>query len=205
MLQHPFYQAAHFMKSAPNLSHCPPDAGAEVAFVGRSNAGKSSSLNAITYQTGLAKVSKTPGRTQLINFFELDADHRLVDLPGYGFAKVPIPLKEEWGKAMGSYLETRVCLKGLILLMDIRHPFMPLDCQLLEWAVAVGRPVHILLTKADKLAFGQQKNTLFAVQKQLPAYGGTITVQTFSALKKQGLEQVWQKLDEWLGREVVIS
>ena len=198
MLQHPLYQRAQFMKSAPSLAHCPEDVGAEVAFVGRSNAGKSSSLNTITHQTGLAKVSKTPGRTQLINFFTLDETRRLVDLPGYGFAKVPIPLKEEWGKAMGGYLERRQCLKGMVLLMDIRHPFMPLDHQLLEWAVAVGRPVHILLTKADKLAFGQQKNTLFAVQKQLPAYGGEITVQLFSALKKQGLDEVWAKLDGWL-------
>jgi GTP-binding protein len=198
MLQHPLYQRAQFMKSAPSLAYCPEDVGAEVAFVGRSNAGKSSSLNTITHQTGLAKVSKTPGRTQLINFFTLDETRRLVDLPGYGFAKVPIPLKEEWGKAMGGYLERRQCLKGIVLLMDIRHPFMPLDHQLLEWAVAVGRPVHILLTKADKLAFGQQKNTLFSVQKQLPAYGGEITVQLFSALKKQGLDEVWAKLDGWL-------
>jgi GTP-binding protein len=202
MLQHPLYQRAKFLKSAPNLKHCTPDTGVEVAFVGRSNAGKSSSLNAITHQTGLAKVSKTPGRTQLINFFTLDSEERrLVDLPGYGFAKVPIPLKEEWGKAMGAYLETRQSLQGLILLMDARHPFMPLDDQLLQWAVRVGRPVHILLTKADKFSYGQQKNTLLAVQKQIPSYGGVITVQLFSSLKKTGMDEVWAKLDEWLGWE----
>lgn len=199
MIQHPLYQRAAFLKSAPKLAQCPEDTGAEVAFVGRSNAGKSSSLNAITHQTGLAKVSKTPGRTQLINIFTLDTlDRRLVDLPGYGFAKVPIPLKEEWGKSMGAYLEQRQCLKGIILLMDIRHPFMPLDDQLLHWAVAIGRPVHVLLTKADKLSYGQQKNTLLAVRKQLAAYGGELSVQTFSALKKTGLDEAWAKLDDWL-------
>ena len=199
MLQHPLYQRASFLKSAPTLAQCPEDTGVEVAFVGRSNAGKSSSLNAITYQTGLAKVSKTPGRTQLINIFTLDVpERRLVDLPGYGFAKVPIPLKEEWGKSKGHYLERRQCLRGIILLMDIRHPFMPLDDQLLQWASAIGRPVHVLLTKADKLAYGQQKNTLFAVRKRLADYGGEMTVQTFSALKKTGLEEVWAKLDAWL-------
>lgn len=200
MTQHPLYQRATFLKSAPNLSHCPPDEGREVAFVGRSNAGKSSCLNAISHQTGLAKVSKTPGRTQLINFFNLNeiGDLRLVDLPGYGFAQVPIPLKEEWGKSMGKYLESRKSLMGLILLMDIRHPFMPLDDQLLQWAVRVNRPVHILLTKADKLPFGQQKNTLLKVAKQLPEYGGQLSVQLFSSLKKTGLTEAWQKLDQWL-------
>lgn len=197
MQQHPLYQQAFFLKSAPKLAQCPDDTGMEVAFVGRSNAGKSSSLNAITHQTGLAKVSKTPGRTQLINFFTLDAQRRLVDLPGYGFAKVPIPLKEEWGKSMGSYLEKRLSLRGLILLMDIRHPLMPLDVQLLQWAVAVGRPVHILLTKADKLSFGQQKNTLLSVRKQLASLGSLVSVQRFSALKREGLEEVWAVLDSW--------
>lgn len=200
-MQHPLYQRAVFLKSAPSLKHCPDDTGAEVAFVGRSNAGKSSSLNALTHQTGLAKVSKTPGRTQLINFFTLDETRRLVDLPGYGFAKVPIPLKEEWGKSMGVYLEKRQSLKGLVLLMDIRHPFKILDTQLLEWAVQVGRPVHVLLTKADKLPFGQQKNTLLAVQKQLATMGGDLSVQLFSSLKKQGLEELWAKLDGWMAYE----
>lgn len=200
-MQHPLYQRAVFLKSAPSLKHCPDDTGAEVAFVGRSNAGKSSSLNALTHQTGLAKVSKTPGRTQLINFFTLDETRRLVDLSGYGFAKVPIPLKEEWGKSMGVYLEKRQSLKGLVLLMDIRHPFKILDTQLLEWAVQVGRPVHVLLTKADKLTFGQQKNTLLAVQKQLATMGGDLSVQLFSSLKKQGLEELWAKLDGWMAYE----
>ena len=200
MTQHPVYQRTVFLKSAPSLSHCPEDSGKEVAFVGRSNAGKSSCLNAITHQTGLAKVSKTPGRTQLINFFTLNADNsrRLVDLPGYGFAQVPIPLKEEWGKSMGKYLEARKSLMGLILLMDIRHPFMPLDDQLLQWAVSMKRPVHILLTKADKLPFGQQKNALLKVKKHLPSYGGQISVQIFSSLKKTGLQEAWQQLDTWL-------
>lgn len=202
-MQHPLYQRAVFLKSAPSLKHCPEDTGAEVAFVGRSNAGKSSSLNALTHQTGLAKVSKTPGRTQLINFFTLDETRRLVDLPGYGFAKVPIPLKEEWGKSMGVYLEKRQSLKGLVLLMDIRHPFKILDTQLLEWAVQVGRPVHVLLTKADKLPFGQQKNTLLAVQKQLATMGGELSVQLFSSLKKQGMEELWAKLDVWMAYERV--
>lgn len=198
MQQHPLYQGATFLKSAPKLAHCPEDEGLEVAFVGRSNAGKSSCLNVIAHQTGLAKVSKTPGRTQLINFFTLDDQRRLVDLPGYGFAKVPLPLKAEWGKSMGAYLEQRRSLVGLILLMDIRHPFMPLDRQLLEWAVAIGRPVHVLLTKADKLPFGQQKNALFAVQKEIDALGGEVSVQVFSSLKRTGLQDVWAKLDEWL-------
>lgn len=203
VIQHPVYQRAVFLKSAPNLSHCPEDLGKEVAFVGRSNAGKSSCLNAITHQTGLAKVSKTPGRTQLINFFALNDDlsRRLVDLPGYGFAQVPIPLKEEWGKSMGKYLEVRKSLMGLILLMDVRHPFMPLDDQLLQWAVRVNRPVHILLTKADKLPFGQQKNALLKVQKHLPSYGGQLSVQLFSSLKKTGLQEAWHQLDLWLQGE----
>jgi GTP-binding protein len=179
------------------LRECPSDAGAEVAFAGRSNAGKSSAINALTGQRKLARTSKTPGRTQLLNFFALDESRRLVDLPGYGFAKVPLAVKNEWQRHLDEYLSQRVSLRGLVLLMDIRHPLQPFDTQMLDWAKRSTMPVHVLLTKADKLNFGTAKSTLLTVQKQLPSKD-FMTIQLFSALNNDGLDILQQQLDSWL-------
>jgi len=191
------YRRAVFLKSAPTLRECPPDEGAEVAFAGRSNAGKSSAINTLTANHKLARTSKTPGRTQLLNFFAIDDRHRLVDLPGYGFAKVPLAVKQAWQRHLEDYLSQRRCLRGLILLMDIRHPLQPFDTQLLEWARHSAMPVHILLTKADKLNFGTAKGTLLQVQRQT-GDDGRVTAQLFSALNQTGLEPLQQRLDSWL-------
>jgi GTP-binding protein len=144
--------------------------GAEVAFAGRSNAGKSSAINALTRNSKLARTSRTPGRTQLINFFTVDEHIRLVDLPGYGFAKVPLKVKQEWNKQLEQYLRLRQSLNGLVLLMDIRHPLKDYDRQMIEWAVVTEMRVHILLTKSDKLKRGPAKSTLLTVQKELKAH-----------------------------------
>ena len=159
-------QQSTFMLSAAKVDQCPDDEGFEVAFAGRSNAGKSSALNTLTHAS-LARTSKTPGRTQLLNFFKLDDDRRLVDLPGYGYAKVPIPLKLHWQRHLEAYLGGRESLKGLILMMDIRHPMTDFDLLMLDWAVASGMPMHILLTKADKLTYGAAKNVLLKVQSDI--------------------------------------
>ena len=159
-------QQSTFMLSAAKVDQCPDDEGFEVAFAGRSNAGKSSALNTLTHAS-LARTSKTPGRTQLLNFFKLDDERRLVDLPGYGYAKVPIPLKQHWQRHLEAYLGGRESLKGLILMMDIRHPMTDFDLLMLDWAVAAGMPMHILLTKADKLTYGAAKNTLLKVQAEI--------------------------------------
>ncbi len=192
------FRQARFLTSVPETALAPPDNGAEVAFAGRSNAGKSSALNVITDQRALARTSKTPGRTQQINFFMLDDDTRLVDLPGYGFAKVPRALKEKWQRSLGEYLQTRRCLRGLILLMDCRHPLTEYDQQMLSWGASAGLPIHILLTKADKLKRGPAKNVLLSVRRQLPGIHPDASVQLFSALKKTGLDEVRQTLTEWL-------
>lgn len=191
------YSKAKFLISAAEVKQLPPDNGLEVAFAGRSNAGKSSALNLITNQTGLARVSKTPGRTQLINFFQLDATRYLVDLPGYGYAKVPSTIRERWQANLAHYVETRQSLKGIILLMDIRHPLTVLDQQMLQWIQHIGLPTHILLTKADKLTRGRALNTLLKLTKDLQDYKN-VSVQLFSAPKRQGLVDVWRKLDQWL-------
>jgi GTP-binding protein len=191
------YRRASFLTSAPSLRECPSDGGAEVAFAGRSNAGKSSAINALTGQRKLARTSKTPGRTQLLNFFALDESRRLVDLPGYGFAKVPLAVKNEWQRHLDEYLSQRVSLRGLVLLMDIRHPLQPFDTQMLDWAKRSAMPVHVLLTKADKLNFGTAKSTLLTVQKQLPNKD-LMTIQLFSALNNDGLDILQQQLNSWL-------
>ncbi|WOX03921.1 ribosome biogenesis GTP-binding protein YihA/YsxC [Microbulbifer pacificus] len=194
------YRRAQFLTSAPTLTECPEDSGAEVAFAGRSNAGKSSAINALTNNGKLARTSKTPGRTQLINFFSLGEYQRLVDLPGYGYAKVTRTMKDEWQRHLAFYLEQRRCLKGLVLLMDIRQPLKEFDLQMLNWAVTSGLPAHILLTKADKLKNGPANNARFAVEKELKALNlfTNVTVQTFSAPKRQGLEKLEQRLNQWL-------
>lgn len=192
-------QQSTFLISAAKVDQCPPDVGREVAFAGRSNAGKSSALNTLTH-AGLARTSKTPGRTQLLNFFELDAQHRLVDLPGYGYAKVPIPLKLHWQRHLEAYLGSRNSLAGLILMMDIRKPLTDFDQLMLDWAVASQMPMHILLTKADKLTFGAAKNTLLKVQQEIrQGWGEAISIQLFSAPKRIGIEDAYEVLTQWLG------
>jgi len=194
------YNQATFVTSAANLAACPPESLAEVAFAGRSNAGKSSAINAITNQTRLARISKTPGRTQLINFFGLAEGRFLVDLPGYGFAKVPLSVKNKWQEELEKYLRRRQVLCGLILLSDIRHPLKDFDRMMIDWAVQSGLPLHLLLTKSDKLKRGAAQNTLLAVQKELKPFSN-VTVQLFSSLKNDGVTEVRAKLDEWLGDE----
>ncbi|MBN9289343.1 MAG: hypothetical protein BGO43_12105 [Gammaproteobacteria bacterium 39-13] len=190
------FSRIEFLKSAPTLAQCPEDVGIEVAFVGRSNAGKSSAINAITGKDSLARTSKTPGRTQLMNFFQIDEHRRLVDLPGYGYAKVPDRIHRQIEDLLGTYLGRRHCLQGVILLMDVRHPLMPSDKQFLDFAHQCELPVHILLTKCDKIKRGASQASLLETRRFLSAYS-QITVQTFSALKRIGIEEVYQKLDEW--------
>ncbi len=194
----PDYRRAQFLISAAKLHQCPPDEGWEVAFAGRSNAGKSSAINSLTNNRKLAKTSKTPGRTQLLNFFSLSESQRLVDLPGYGFAKVPLAVKKAWTKQLESDLAKRQCLRGLVLLMDVRHPLQPFDEQMLNWALAAHMPVHILLTKADKLKKGPANNSLLSVRKAMKAHEDLVSVQLFSALKHTGHEQLIAVLDAWL-------
>jgi GTP-binding protein len=194
------YNQATFVTSAANLAACPPESVAEVAFAGRSNAGKSSAINAITNQTRLARISKTPGRTQLINFFGLAEGRFLVDLPGYGFAKVPLSVKNKWQEELEKYLRRRQVLCGLILLSDIRHPLKDFDRMMIDWAVQSDLPLHLLLTKSDKLKRGAAQNTLLAAQKELKSFDN-VTVQLFSSLKNDGVTEVRAKLDEWLGDE----
>ena len=194
------YRGARFEMSAAKLSQLPPDEGMEVAFAGRSNAGKSSAINRITGQKSLARTSKTPGRTQLINFFTLDDRRRLVDLPGYGYAKVSEEIKRRWQQTMEQYLASRQSLQGLILLMDVRHPMKEVDEQLLSWCWHVGMPVHVLLTKADKLKRGQAQNTLLKLRRDIENHDptGLTSVQLFSALKGTGVDEVYKVLDLWL-------
>lgn len=175
-----------------------PEGGIEVAFAGRSNVGKSSAINAVMQRKKLARTSKTPGRTQQIVFFSLTDHQRVVDLPGYGFAKVPIEVRKEWEKYIGSYIEQRKCLKGLIQLMDIRHPLTELDKQMLSWCSKIGLPVHILLTKADKLKFGAAKNTMMKISRDIEAMGVDCSIQMFSAHKNIGLDDCREVLLDWL-------
>ncbi|BAE75509.1 conserved hypothetical protein [Sodalis glossinidius str. 'morsitans'] len=191
------YKLTHFVTSAPDIRHLPVDSGIEIAFAGRSNAGKSSALNTLTNQKSLARTSKTPGRTRLINLFEVESGIRLVDLPGYGYAEVPEELKRKWQRALGEYLQMRDSLKGLVVLMDIRHPMKDLDQQMVQWAVDVNIPVLVLLTKADKLASGSRKEQLNQVREAALAFMGDVQVETFSSLKKQGVDKLRQKLDDW--------
>lgn len=190
------------MTGAAKLSQLPADSGIEVAFAGRSNAGKSSAINCLSGRRALARTSRTPGRTQQINFFALpesDPDtRRLVDLPGYGYAKVPMALRKEWEKVLHAYLVSRKCLNGLMLVMDIRHPLSEGDCLILDWASEAQMPVHILLTKADKLKRGQQAKSRLGVAKMLDEQWPGTTVQLFSALKREGVEEARMQLAHWL-------
>lgn len=199
------FQSAEFTTSAPSLKQCPEDSGCEVAFAGRSNAGKSSAINTLTRNKSLARTSKTPGRTQMINYFTLAEGKRLVDLPGYGYAKVPIAMKALWDRHLAEYLQQRKSLGGLILLMDIRHPLQDYDRQMLNWAAQAGLPVHILLTKSDKLKRGPAQSTLLKVDsflREMDPGVTLLTVQTFSSLKKQGLPELEAQLNRWLSDDV---
>ncbi|HHJ13749.1 MAG TPA: YihA family ribosome biogenesis GTP-binding protein [Gammaproteobacteria bacterium] len=197
----PDYPSARFLTSAPDIRLAPADEGAEVAFAGRSNAGKSSALNALTGRKSLARTSKTPGRTQQINFFGLRTGQRLVDLPGYGYARVPQAMKEKWQRHMAEYLQKRRSLRGLVLLMDVRHPLTEHDRQMLWWCAESGLRVHVLLTKADKLKRGAAKTALLGARRALPERHPGASVQLFSALKKTGLEELRTVLDSWLEAE----
>lgn len=194
----PLFQNATFYLSAHHLQDLPPPSGIEVAFAGRSNAGKSSALNTLANHNRLAFVSKQPGRTQLINFFSLGGDRYLVDLPGYGYAKVPEAMRKHWQLTLSSYLSHRSTLSGLVLVMDCRHPLTPLDRQMLDWFSPTGRPIHVLLTKSDKLSRSEANKTLIAVRKELNQHWPNCTVQLFSSLKKQGVEEAEKVIGQWL-------
>lgn len=191
------YRLATFLKSAALIKQLPHDNGYEVAFAGRSNAGKSTALNTLAIQKRLARTSKTPGRTQLLNLFSLDETRRLVDLPGYGFADVPIKIKEEWQRTLTRYLNVRTCLRGIILLMDCRHPLQELDRNLIKQLLPRQLPIHILLTKSDKLSRGSAKNGLIKVQNECKEIAGWISVQNFSSLNNEGVDELVTKLDSW--------
>ncbi|MGR5065922.1 ribosome biogenesis GTP-binding protein YihA/YsxC [Photobacterium sp. DNB22_13_2] len=196
------YRNTGFITSAPTIRHLPNDTGVEIAFAGRSNAGKSSALNRITDQKSLARTSKTPGRTQLINMFEVIPGCNLIDLPGYGYAQVPLEMKLKWQESLGEYLQKRECLQGLVVLMDIRHPLKDLDQQMIMWAIESRLPVLVLLTKADKLKSGARKQQLMKVRDSVKTFGGDVQVEAFSSLKGIGVDQVRRKLDEWFAPEL---
>ena len=193
-----FYQQAKFLQSATTTKTLPPELGFEVAFAGRSNSGKSSTLNRLCQQKSLARTSKTPGRTQLINFFSLPEGKYLVDLPGYGYAKVPEKIKLEWQKFIESYLTQRFTLCGLVIVMDIRRPMLEHDLNMLNWAESRKLPTHIVLNKSDKLKHGQAKTSLLKTQQQLKNYCHPCTVQMFSAFKGTGLDELMSQLNLWL-------
>ncbi len=197
-----FYRGAKYMLNAYQLDQVPLDQGREVAFAGRSNAGKSSAINTLTEINGLARTSKTPGRTQHMVFFELDDERRIVDLPGYGYAKVPRKQKEHWNATLPVFLETRHCLQGVVLLMDIRHPLKELDEAMLIWCANAEIDVHILLTKSDKLKQSPASKTLKQVRQEAGLLHPNVTVQLFSSLKRRGLSEVYARLDQWYGLAV---
>ncbi|CAN5446817.1 ribosome biogenesis GTP-binding protein YihA/YsxC [soil metagenome] len=196
------FNTAQFLISATNLQQCPPDKGAEVAFAGRSNAGKSSAINTLTKNHKLSRTSKTPGCTQLINFFQLQnsPDYRLVDLPGYGYAKVAHAVKEKWQKHLSEYLHARQCLKGLVLVMDLRHPMQEFDTMMIDWAVESEMPLHILLTKSDKVSRGEAQSTLLKLRKEMKEAGvdNFVSVQTFSSPTEDGIDLLATQLRLWL-------
>jgi GTP-binding protein len=193
------YNSARFLISASKLEECPPDQGAEVAFAGRSNAGKSSAINSITANGKLARTSKTPGRTRLINFFSLNRENcRLVDLPGYGYAKVSRDMKDDWQTHLGHYLNERRCLRGLVLVMDIRHPLTDFDQMMVEWCEHNELPLMILATKSDKLKFGQAKTAMLGIQRKLENYRCVEHLIMFSATNKKGVDESRDGMTAWL-------
>ena len=193
------YQQARFILGTPDTRHAPADTGIEIALAGRSNVGKSSALNVITGQRALARISKAPGRTREINFFAIAADRRLVDLPGYGYARVARSIKDQWQQNIARYLETRQSLSGVIVLMDVRHPLKDSDRQVLGWCHSAGLPTHVLLTKSDKLKRGPAQTALLVVRKELASLHPAASVQLFSALNRDGLDELHGVLDAWMG------
>lgn len=194
----PLFQRLSFFTTVNQLRDLPPHLGAEIAFAGRSNAGKSSAINALANRNRLAYVSKTPGRTQHINFFSLGGDRYLVDLPGYGYAQVPAEVRQHWEALLGTYLQTRSQLRGLVLIMDARHPLTKLDQRMLHWFVPTGKPVHILLTKADKLTRQQAMECMRKVRAVLDKTYPGCSVQLFSSATKAGVDQAEQAIAAWL-------
>ena len=192
------FRHAEFEISVAQPSGLPPPFAPEIAFAGRSNAGKSSAINTLVGHTRLAFVSKTPGRTQLINVFRMKNGAALVDLPGYGYAKVPEQVKRDWGRLLENYLSTRSNLAGLVLIMDSRRPFTPLDRQMIGWFAPTGKPIHCLLTKADKLTRQEQAKTLRAAREEATKMVGNITLQLFSSLKKTGIDDAEAAIGAWL-------
>lgn len=190
---------AVFAVSSEKLSDLPPPAAAEIVFAGRSNAGKSSAINTLAGKTRLAFVSKTPGRTQLINFFRLRNGALLVDLPGYGYADVPEKMRRHWQSVLAAYLTRRTSICGLVLIMDARRPLTELDRQMLEWFGPTGKPIHILLTKADKLTRSEAAKTLCLIRDELAPWSDQVSVQLFSSLKRTGVEEAERILAGWLG------
>jgi len=195
----PIFRNARFEISIAKSGDLPPPDSPEIAFAGRSNAGKSSAINTLADHVRLAYVSKTPGRTQLINFFRLNCGALLVDLPGYGYAKVPEAVRRQWQGLLENYLRLRESLVGLVLIMDSRHPLTPLDMQMIGWFAPSGRPIHILLTKCDKLSRNEASSTLARARRELAPYGAQVSVQLFSSLKKLGMAEAEAKMAEWLG------
>ncbi|MCP3866575.1 MAG: YihA family ribosome biogenesis GTP-binding protein [Gammaproteobacteria bacterium] len=193
----PVYHQTRFLTSAASFHQTPPDEGIEVAFAGRSNAGKSSAINLLCQKKNLARTSRTPGRTQLINFFSIDEQHRIVDLPGYGYAKVAESIKTQWQQNLAAYLEQRLCLRGIMLVMDIRHPLKSFDRQMLEWSKGMELPVHILLTKSDKLKRGAAANTLLRVRRELADTAHGLSIQCFSALNRDGIDLAHDTMNRW--------
>jgi len=187
-----------FYTSVNDVRDLPQHSGIEIAFAGRSNAGKSSAINTLTNRNRLAFVSKTPGRTQLINYFQLNTDQFFVDLPGYGYAKVPDSIRQHWQNLLSSYLQTRQSLKGLVLIMDIRHPLKPLDIKMLDWFAPTGKAIHILLTKADKLSAQRANIVLKEVALYLKGAYPQCSVQLFSSLATRGVEDATTVISEWL-------
>ncbi|MGE5470324.1 MAG: ribosome biogenesis GTP-binding protein YihA/YsxC [Bacteroidota bacterium] len=200
----PLFQKAVFLTTVANLRDMPQDSISEIAFAGRSNAGKSSAINTLAGRVRLAYVSKTPGRTQHLNYFTLDAGKYFVDLPGYGYAKAPEAIRSQWEGLIGPYLSKREQLSGLVVIMDIRRPLTDLDIRLIEWFRPTGRPIHILLSKADKLSRQEQTKVLSSVKAELATWGNAdlYSVQLFSSLKKTGVEDAEAVLAGWLGMEI---
>lgn len=195
------FSHCEYLTSAYKTSQLPEDDGMEIAFAGRSNSGKSTTINALTNHRGLAKVSKTPGRTQLFNCFEFKPNKRLVDLPGYGYAKVPIKMRKHWDKEIENYLMKRDSLIGVVIIMDIRHPMKLFDEQMITWAHNSGLHSHVLLNKADKLNNNEIKKTLMKVNKIINGLSESTTCQVFSALRKTGTKELSQVLTPWFSED----
>ena len=191
------FRRTTFVTSAPDISKLPNDVGAEIAIIGRSNSGKSSSINAICDHKTLTKTSRTPGRTRLINLFKVNEGKYLVDLPGYGYAQVPEQMKRQWQKAMTDYLQQRKCLCGLVVTMDIRTPLRDHDRMIIDWSIAANLPCLILLTKADKFGVNKRKEMVGEVKTQLSEFGGNFTIIAFSALRKIGIDETRNVLKNW--------